>query len=103
MTTLELLSRPAFATEFTDFDVTDLPPASTFVFAAQSTEERGRHPVWTEALAQYGDQCFEVTTDSGSAPSVYEWQVINRGVPTRSTLRDDAAIWEALRRPTAVV
>lgn len=103
MTTLEQLSRPGFAVEFSDFNVADLPPASTFVFAAQSTEERGRHPVWTEALVQYADQCFEVTTASGSGPSLYEWEVVNRGSPTRSSLRDDAAILDALRRPTAVV
>jgi hypothetical protein len=103
MTTLEQLSRPGFAMEFDDFNVADLPRASTFVFAAQSTEERGRHPVWTEALVQYADQCFEVTTGSGSGPSVYEWEVVSRGSLTRSSLRDDAAILDALRRPTSVV
>lgn len=103
MTTLEQLARAAFATEFDDFDVTDLVPASTFVFAAQSTEERGRHPVWTQALSQYAEHCFEVSTNSGSGPMVYEWEVLNRGASTRSTLRDDVAILDLLRRPTAVV
>ena len=96
MTTLTNLLEDRFSDEFTDLSVGDLPSDATFAFASQSTEERGRHPVWDDALRACPGDCVELSPDSGGPAHPYELLGTRSALPFTVSLRDDAGIAKAL-------
>ena len=96
MPNLASLAAQDVAWEYAALSLADLPVGAGLVFAAASTEERGRHPVWEDALAQRRQDCFEISPDSGGPDLPYTIAVSHAAGTAECTLRDNDAILAAL-------
>lgn len=96
MTSLATLAATQYTFEYSDWALGDLPSDAVLAFAGQSTEERGRHPIWDQALASRARHCVEIDPDSGGPDSPYTLRVMRNGTKSDHSLRDDKSIVSAM-------
>jgi hypothetical protein len=96
MNSLADLLKDSFTDEYVDLVDADLPVGATLAFASQSTEERGRHPVWNAALQTRADHCVQLSPESGGAAHPYELLGAREGHAFAVSLRDDMDILRVL-------
>jgi hypothetical protein len=64
--TLATLNSVRFGVEHELYTTTCLPSGIALVFASQSTEDRGRHPVWDDAVVALPQRCVQVDVAASS-------------------------------------
>src|ERR1041384_2163977 len=83
------LNSHRYAFAYDCFTASMLPDDTAFVFASTSTEDRGRHAIWDEALTTWPDRCAEVIVDKSSR---YELAFRANGTQSLVALREDALL-----------